>query len=165
MDTDSGVPNDTLFYQRIEATNTLSDRCVILSPTYYSSSRLWNPPWFPILSGLPASALPVSFRGSGIPVSVRDITNNPYRANDFATLAASYSVGVQQFRRLSLPYFVREALEALGSVGGLRRDLQIIVGGAASGVSGWSGGAVYQVLQFADDSSEAITQVVYCKKV
>lgn len=162
MATDYGVPDDTLFYQRVEAANTLSDRCIVLSPTYYPTSKLWNPPWFPVLSGLPASALPTGFSGSGIPVSVRDVANSPYRATDFATLAASYSVGLQQFRRLTLPYFVRDALTA---VSGLRRDLQIVVGGSVSGVSGWQGGTVYQVLQFADDSSEAITQVVYCKKL
>ena len=160
MANDYGVPDDTLYYQRVEASNTLSDRCVVLGLTYYPDSNLWNPPTRVLLSGLPASALPAGFSGSGIPVSIRDLNNNPFRTQNFAILAQSLNVGIQEFRHITLPWFFIPAINALS---GLRRDFQIVVGGSLSG-SSWLGGTSYSVLQFADDSSEAITSVVFARK-
>lgn len=162
MSTDYGIPDDVLFYERVEAINTLSDRAVILSLTYYPASHLWKPPYFVLLSGLPASSLPFDFSGSGVPVDVWDVNNSPDRAADFLAYGQTLGIGIQQYRLITLPYFVSSLL---GGAQSLRRDFQIVVGGSVSGVSGWTGGSVYQIVQFADDSTEDITLVAHCKKV
>jgi hypothetical protein len=157
------LPVQVLEAQRDDTERTLQDRCVVLVQQYDEVRGIFSSPWHIALSGLPADLAFQGYKGSGVPVDVWDVSSLP--DTNMLSMADHLQIGVQQYRMLTVPWYINQILSG---VGGIRLDTRLVVGGSLSGggpLAKWIGGSVYQVAALADDVTQPTELVLHCKKV